>query len=341
VLGVKQFRWRGSARSLRFTAVLAAVAAAAGVVWGSHQLWMEMQGDSVRALKMISGQRNVGSNRLQVPMLREGSFPKVAVQQRSLAKAADGAVAALDLAALKLKGQPLQLSFAGMLPSSDHDVNNYILFALREKLLGAGAASVKITYPVSTYRVGSDLTSTGFGNELDNVFMLTRDTRLKDAPAAGAGVPVFLRIRQAGVDTYDRSIFTAWFYVWSFGVSLAAVVGVAALCYVLIERRWPEAAAANRAISTVVGLAAGFNLLMWIFYSSTPNLLRYQIVSQVSLSLASLVNGAVLTSEGSASDSVTVGGPQLDAPEPLGGDQIFAPTEGGVYPVIPRAALVP
>ena len=45
------------------------------------------------------------------------------------------------------------------------------------------------------------------------------------------------------------------------------------------------------------------------FYSSTPNLLRYQIVSPVSLS--------------------------------LGGDQIYAPTEGGVYPVIPRAALVP
>ena len=63
---------------------------------------------------------------------------------------------------------------------------HYILLALCEKLLDAGAVSLKIFYPVSTCRVGSDLTSTGFGNDLDNVFMLTRDTRLKD-PSNGRG----------------------------------------------------------------------------------------------------------------------------------------------------------
>lgn len=93
-----------------------------------------MQDDLLRALKMIRGQPNVGSNRLQVPMLP--------------------------------MGPAVQLSFAGMLPASDHAMKNDILFGLREQLLGAGAASVKVNDPISTYRVGSDLTATGFGTEL-------------------------------------------------------------------------------------------------------------------------------------------------------------------------------
>ena len=327
-----------SPASKRYAAFVALSAAVFGFIWVNRQLYLEYQADSVRAAKMLRGEENVGSNRLQVPMLREGSFPKVAVQQRSMAKAADAAVAAIDLNTFDLEKKNLSLSFVGMMPTSNNDVGNYILFSLRQKLIAAGASGVDIVYPVSTFRLSADQATPGYPKELDNVAMLTRDTQLL-ALSAKAENPVFLKIREAGVDTFDRSIYTPWFYIWAVGVSLVMLLVISVTSYVLMERRWPEMKRIDVVVSTALGMIAGFNLLVWILYSSSPNLSRYQIDSRVSLSLSLMVNETLQVSDASAVDSIMVGGPMLDTPSGLGTDKIFAPSEGGVYQVLP--AVVP
>jgi len=72
--------------SKRYAVFVATSAAIFGLIWANRQIYLEFQSDSVRAVKMLRGEENVGSNRLQVPMLREGSFPKVAVQQKKYGK---------------------------------------------------------------------------------------------------------------------------------------------------------------------------------------------------------------------------------------------------------------
>jgi hypothetical protein len=325
--------------SKRYAIFVAISATVFGLIWANRQLFLEFQADSVRAAKMLRGEENVGSSRLQVPMLREGSFPKVAVQQRSMAKAADAAVAAIDLASFDLKNKNLSLSFAGMMPTSNNDVGNYILFSLQQKLIAAGATGVDIVYPVSTYRLGSDQATPGFANELDNVAMLTRDTQLV-ALSPKVENPIFLKIREAGVDTFDRSIYTPSFYIWAVVSSLVILLVVSITSYVLIERRWPGLRRLDAIVSTALGMAAGFNFLIWIIYSSPPNLSRFQVDSRISLSLSSMVNETFQVSDASAVDSVLVGGNQLDTPSALGTDKVFAPSEGGVYQVLPTPPSV-
>jgi hypothetical protein len=326
--------------SKRYAIFVATSAAIFGLIWANRQIYLEFQSDSVRAVKMLRGEENVGSNRLQVPMLREGSFPKVAVQQKSMAKAADAAVAAIDLASFDLKNKNLSLSFAGMMPTSNNDVGNYILFSLQQKLIAAGSTGVDIVYPVSTYRLGSDQATPGYANELDNVAMLTRDTQLVPLSSNKENL-IFLKIREAGVDTFDRSIYTPSFYIWAVTASLIMLLVVSITAYVLMERRWPELKRVDAIASTALGMAAGFNLLIWIIYSSPPNLSRFQIDSRISLSLSAMVNETLQVSDSSAVDSVMVGGTQLDAPSALGTDKVFAPSEGGVYQVLPMPPAVP
>ena len=93
-------------------------------------------------------------------------------------------------------------------------------------------------------------------------------------------------------------------------------------------------------MSTALGMAAGFNFLIWIIYSSPPNLSRFQVDSRISLSLSSMVNETFQVSDASAVDSVLVGGNQLDTPSALGTDKVFAPSEGGVYQVLPTPPSV-
>ena len=327
--------------SKRYAAFVAVSAAIFGLVWANRQLFLEFQADSVRAVRMLRGEQNVGSNRLQVPMLREGSFPKVAVQQRSMAKAADVAVAAIDLGSFDFQEKNLSLSFAGMMPASNNDIGNYILFSLQQRLIGAGASGVDIVYPVSTYRLGGDQTTSGFANELDNVAMLTRDTQLATLSTV-AKILFFLKIREAGVDTFDRSIYTPSFYVWAVTASLVVLLLVSVTTYVLIERRWPELKRVDAIVSTALGIAAGFNLLIWIIYSSPPNLSRFQVNSRISLSLSAMVNETLRVSDSSAVDSVMVGGSLIDTPMAMGTEKVFAPSEGGVYQVLPTPpAVVP
>ncbi|NBT74318.1 MAG: hypothetical protein EBT14_09105 [Betaproteobacteria bacterium] len=208
------------------TAVVAICAGVATLLWAGHQLRLEMQQDTQRAMQMLAGGRNVGANRLQVPMLRRASFPKVAQQQRSMAAAADQALGALDLSRLKFKGRNVILSFVGMMPSSNHDINNYIVFGVRQKLVAAGADNVLVSYPSTTYQLGQSQAEAGVVSELDNVLALVRDTQLSAGAVKGAD-PVFLKIKQAGVDTYDRSAFTPAFYIRAFVVSMLALLGVA------------------------------------------------------------------------------------------------------------------
>ena len=323
-----------SPQLLRYSAGVAICAGVATLLWAGHQLRLEMQQDTQRAMQMLAGGRNVGANRLQVPMLRRASFPKVAQQQRSMAAAADQALGALDVSKLKFKGQNVILSFVGMMPSSNHDINNYIVFGVRQKLVAAGAGNVLVSYPSTTYQLGQSQPEAGVVSELDNVLALARDTQLSAGAVKGAD-PVFLKIKQAGVDTYDRSAFTPTFYIRAFLLSMLALLGVAALSYALIERRWPQRRRLNAVVSTGIALLSGLNLLIWIFYSANPNLPSFKVVSAVSLSLAAFVDGQLREIQASGSDAIVVGGPQVDDPAPIGGVQIYAPAEGGVVRIIP------
>ena len=64
-------------------------------LWSTHflvRMWIEYGNQFSRVRGLFSFERNVGVDKLEVPILREGSFPRIAVQQRSMSAAIDEAV---------------------------------------------------------------------------------------------------------------------------------------------------------------------------------------------------------------------------------------------------------
>ena len=144
----------------------------------TYQLWLSYSDDMQRASQWVRGSHDLGASKLQTPILREASFPRIAVQQRSMAAAIDQAVQGLKLASLPLAGLPIGVQFAGVGLPSNSELSNYMLLHVKQELQRAGAQSVRIHYPTTTFKLGSQSVADGYQAELDNVLMPIRDAEL-------------------------------------------------------------------------------------------------------------------------------------------------------------------
>ena len=100
--------------------------------------------DAERANSMLQGKNDIGIDRLEVPITRQASFPRIAIQQRSMAEATDQALAGLKLSELPVKGDQMNIQFAGIYLPSNSDLINYILIRVKQELQKAGAKTMFI-----------------------------------------------------------------------------------------------------------------------------------------------------------------------------------------------------
>ena len=325
----------------RYLTVLGVALALLTGGYASYQLWLTYSPDMGRAMSWLGGAQNLGTSKLQHPILREASFPRIAAQQRGMAAAVDEAVDGLKLETLPTAGEDLEIQFAGVNLSSNSVMTNYLLLNVKQQLLKAKAQSVRIVYPKTTFRLAEAGTVDGVPAELDTVLMPIRDQEL--APRAGDAIKarqLLLRVREAGVDTENRSIYSEGFYSRvAFGSCLGIFI-IGGVVFVLVNRRWPGHGRRTTLIASVVALVAGWNLVMWFFVTMKPNLRRFNVVSRVDLTAFILLPDGIHERSAQGEHEVLLGANGIDQPELLGVPKVVAPIEGGYVPLIPPG-LVP
>jgi hypothetical protein len=90
----------------------------------------------------LGGAQGLGTSKLQIPILRQASFPRMAAQQRIMATAVDQAVAALRLSALPVQGEALEVQFAVIDLASNSEMANYQLLSVNQEWILKIAASI-------------------------------------------------------------------------------------------------------------------------------------------------------------------------------------------------------
>ena len=131
----------------RYLLGLGAVLALFSAGYVSYQLWLIYSPDMNRAMAWLGGAHDLGTSKLKQPIIRQASFPKIAVQQRGLAAAVDEAVSGLQLDTLPVSGEAVEIQFAGVDLASNTAITNYLLLNVKEQLLKAQAQSVRFAYP--------------------------------------------------------------------------------------------------------------------------------------------------------------------------------------------------
>ena len=309
----------------------------------SYQLWLNYSADMQRAMAWLRGAQDLGTEKLQIPILRQASFPRIAVQQRSMAIAVDQAVSALKLAELPAQGESLEIQFAGIDLASNSEMANYLLLAVKQELQKAGAARVVIAYPKTTFKLGSTATPDGYADELDSVLMAKRDTELvnRERQDEANWRQVLLRVREAGVDTEDRSIYSQDFYMrvalWACGLIFA----VGAISFVMLNRRWPGRGGRSAAMATALALAVGWNVVMTMFIVLRPNQKRYNVINRVDLNAFVMLKTGPYQANGQGRHQVLLGVDRFNQPAVLGAPKVMAPGEGGVVQIIPAPTPAP
>lgn len=330
------------AKERRYLIGLGAVLALIGAGQASAQLWLNYGPDLNRALAWVRGAQELGVSHLQHPVLRQASFPKVAAQQRGIAAAVDQAVAELELQTLPLAGESVEVQFAGIDLAANGLMTNYLLLNVKQQLLKAKAKQVRITYPTTTFRLAETSVPDGVASELDQVLMPVREQTLT-ARDSTAERQLLLRVREAGVDTEDLSIYSPDFYIrvtlWT-GFGIFVVGGCA---FVLLNRRWPSAERRSVVIATVLALAFGWNLLMWLFITLRPNQLRLNVMSRVDLTAFVQLGDDGIERRGVGRHEVVVAGRVASSqplePVLLGQPKVMSPMEGGFAPLIPPVPI--
>lgn len=325
---------QGSER--RYLVVLGIALAFVAGGYASYQLWLAYSPDMGRAMAWLGGAHDLGTSKLQQPVLREASFPRIAAQQRGMAAAVDEAVEGLELETLPVVGEDLEIQFAGVNLSSNSSMTNYLLLSVKQQLLKAKAGRVRIVYPKTTFKLAETATADGVADELDTVLMTVRDQELNQLPADRVNVKqLLLRVREAGVDTEDRSIYSDGFYsrvaVWS----CIGVFIVGSIAFVLINRRWPGHGRRTAIVATVLALGAGWNLVMWLFVTLRPNLQRFNVVSRVDLTAFTLLAGGIHERSAQGKHEILLGFNGPNDPMTLGVPTVMTPMEGGYIPLIP------
>ncbi|WP_115120917.1 hypothetical protein [Synechococcus sp. UW105] len=307
----------------------------------SYQLWLSYSPDWNRAIAWIGGAQDLGTTKLQQPILRQASFPKIAAQQRGMAAAADQAVKGLQIETLPLAGESLEIHFAGIDLPSNSSITNYLLLNIKQELLKAKANYVKIVYPKATYRLAETATTDGVPSELDTVLMTVRDQELfaNTKNNAADTNQLIIRIREAGVDTEDRSIYSQDFYSRVAFSSCLAIFVVGAGGFVLVNRRWPGHGRRTAALATLLAIAAGWNLVMWLFVTLRPNQKRFNVVSRVDLTAFIRLADENHDRSGQGRHEVLLGVDRFNKPSVLGRPTVLSPMEGGFVPLIPPTPI--
>ena len=320
----------------RYLTVLGVALALISGGYFSYQLWLTYSPDMGRAMAWLGGAQDLGTSKLQQPVLREASFPKIAAQQRGMAAAVDQAVKGLELETLPAAGESLEIQFAGVNLSSNSNMTNYLLLNIKQQLLKAKAQSVRIAYPKTTFKLAETATTDGVANELDTVLMTVRDQELtQNSVDRDKTRQLLLRVREAGVDTEDRSIYSEDFYsrvaIWS----CLGIFTIGSIAFVIINRRWPGHGRRTAIVATVLALAAGWNLVMWLFVTLRPNLQRYNVISRVDLSAFILLPDGIHERRAKGKHEVLLGANGFNQPKTLGRPTVMSPMEGGYMPLIP------
>ena len=307
----------------------------------SFQLWLNYSADMQRAMAWLGGAQDLGTSKLQIPILRQASFPRIAAQQRSMATAVDQAVAALKLSALPVQGEPLEVQFAGIDLASNSEMANYLLLSVKQELQKTNASRVTISYPKTTFKLGTSTTPDGMAGELDAVLMPSRDMELVDRSPGDptAWRQVLLRVREAGVDTEDRSIYSQDFYIRVALWSCVLIFVVGAVSFIWIERLWPGKSRRSGTLATLIALAVGWNVVMTMFIMLRPNQKRYNVITRVDLSAFVKLRNGIHLASGQGRHEVLLGVDRFNQPAVLGGPKVMAPSEGGVVQIIPTPAV--
>ena len=151
---------------------------------------------------------------------------------------------------------------AGVNLSSNSNMTNYLLLNIKQQLLKAKAQSVRIAYPKTTFRLAETATADGVADELDTVLMTVRDQELtQNSVDRDKTRQLLLRVREAGVDTEDRSVYSQNFYMRVALLSGLFVFLVGAGLYLILERYWPGHG--RRAGVAVAGLSVGVGLIVF------------------------------------------------------------------------------
>lgn len=325
----------------RYLIVLGATLALIGAGHASAQLWLNYGPDVGRALDWLSGKQELGVAHLQHPIVRQASFPKVAAQQRGLAAAVDQAVEGLQLETLPLEGEALQIQFAGVDLASHGVMTNYLLLSIKQQLLQTKAQKVHISYPTTSIRLAETSVPDGVASELDQVLMPVKEQEIS-GDIAGLK-QVLLRVREAGVDTEDLSIYSTDFYIRVTVWSCLGIFVIGSVAFVLLNRRWPERQLSSVVIATTLALVFGWNLLMFLFTTLRPNQLRINVISRVDLTAFVRTDQGVYERSSQGRHEVVVAGDVANSqpldPVLLGAPKVMSPAEGGFVQLIPPAPI--
>ena len=127
--------------------------------------------------------------------------------------------------------------------------------------------------------------------------------------------------------------------LWT-GFGIFVVGGCA---FVLLNRRWPSAERRSVVIATVLALAFGWNLLMWLFITLRPNQLRLNVISRVDLTAFVRLGDDGIERRGEGRHEVVVAGRVASSqplePVLLGQPKVMSPMEGGFAPLIPPVPI--
>jgi len=173
--------------------------------------------------------------------------------------------------------------------------------------------------------------------------MAKRDTELvnRERQDAANWRQVLLRVREAGVDTEDRSIYSQDFYMrvalWACGLIFA----VGAISFVMLNRRWPGRGGRSAAMATALALAVGWNVVMTMFIVLRPNQKRYNVINRVDLNAFVMLKTGPYQANGQGRHQVLLGVDRFNQPAVLGAPKVMAPGEGGVVQIIPAPTPAP
>ena len=312
-------------------------------LWTTHflvRMWIEYGNEFSRVRGLFTFEENVGVDKLQVPILREGSFPRIAVQQRSMSAAIDEAVSKLRIRDVKFGGKVVDISFAGTFLPNNRDFTNYLLLTIKEELVRGGARDVNFVYSNTHYSLGRSTVPEGVATEIDTAFMVAKQSQLsgkstqKDATRKVKDrVEMILRVKEAGVDTTDLSIYNWLYYVWVATVIAIVTFAIGLAGFLLARTLWADRERVGGVIGTIFGFLLSLNIASWLFFIFPPNQPVYKIETVVALSYFAKLEDRIFAEDSRASVVVILDPTNMAGPTIYGIPRVVRPADGGLEPL--------
>lgn len=305
-------------------------------LWTIHflvRMWIEYGDEFSRVRGLFTFDPNVGVEKLEVPILREGSFPRIAVQQRSMSAAIDEAVSKLGIRDVDFGGKDVYVSFAGTFLPNNRDFTNYLLLTIKEELVRGGAGDVSFAYSNTHYSLVRSTVPEGQATEFDQAFMVAKQSNLPPDATPKDSIEMILRIKEAGVDTTDLSKYD-WLYYVSIATVIALVTfGVGLAGFSLARTAWADRGPMGGVMGALFGFFLALYISLWLFFLYPPNQAVYEIETLVALSCFAKLEDRIFAEDSRASVKIILDPRSMTGPTVLGVPQIFLPAEGGLMPL--------